>query len=119
MSRTTLAIFQYSAPRGHRYVTTLHSINSAIVKSGKLTRCTKIYRGIAGMALPKEFWTPNEYGVRGGVENGFTSTTTSRGVAMGYAGGDSRGCAAVVQPPLATILSTVHNGNDSSRTSQT
>ena len=45
--------------------TTLHGINSAIVKLGKLTVATKVYRGISGMQLPKEFWTPNEFGVKG------------------------------------------------------
>jgi len=42
------------------YTTTLHAINSAVIKLGKLTKATKVYRGIAGMALPAEFWTPNE-----------------------------------------------------------
>ena len=39
----------------------------------KLTKCCKVYRGIAGLALPKQFWEPNEYNVKGGVENGFMS----------------------------------------------
>ena len=34
------------------YTTTLHAINSAIVKLGKLTKATKVYRGIAGVRLP-------------------------------------------------------------------
>ena len=63
----------------------VHAINSAIVKSAKLTVAAKIYRGVAGMALPDEFWTPNDVGVRGGVERAFLSTTTERSVAMGYA----------------------------------
>jgi len=70
------------------YTTTLHAINSAVIKLGKLTKATKVYRGIAGMALPAEFWTPNEVGVRGGVENAFMSTTLERDVALGYAQGD-------------------------------
>ena len=32
-------------------------------------RALQVYRGIAGMALPKEFWHPNQFGVRGGVES--------------------------------------------------
>ena len=35
-------------------------INSAIIKLGKLTKATKVFRGIAGMALPAEFWKQNE-----------------------------------------------------------
>jgi len=49
-----------------------------------------VYRGIAGMSLPDEFWQPNEFGVKGGIENAFMSTTTQRGVAMSYAKGDGQ-----------------------------
>ena len=52
----------------NKYTTTLHGINSAIIKLGKLTKADKVHRGIAGMKLPDEFWTPNQFGVRGGVE---------------------------------------------------
>eukprot|EP00966_Prymnesium_polylepis_P203897 4723557-Prymnesium_polylepis.1 len=40
------------------------------------------------MALPDEFWKPNEFDVRGGIESAFMSTTLQREVAMGYAAGD-------------------------------
>ena len=72
----------------NKYSTTLHGINSAVIKLGKLTMATKVYRGVSGMKLPDKFWQANEFGVRGGVENGFMSTTLDRGVAMGYAKGD-------------------------------
>ena len=52
----------------NKYTTTLHAVNSAVIKLGKLTTATKVYRGIAGMALPTEFWQPNQFGVKGGVE---------------------------------------------------
>ena len=66
------------------YTTTLHAINSAIVKLGKLTVATKVYRGISGTppakpnlprfglillcspficsgrVLPEQFWTVGE-----------------------------------------------------------
>ena len=47
----------------------------------------KVYRGLSGMALPCDFHQKNAFGVAGGVEAAFMSTTTSREVAMGYAGG--------------------------------
>ena len=53
------------------YTTTLHVINSGIVKTSKLTFAGKVYRGVSGMALPKEFWTANDHGVRGGIEAAF------------------------------------------------
>ena len=80
----------------NKYTTTLHGINSAIVKLGKLTQATKVYRGISGMKLPDQFWTPNEFGVRGGVEQAFMSSSTDLSVAMGYASG-GRGAGIVIE----------------------
>ena len=74
-------------------MTTLHMINSAVVKLSKLTRASKCWRGIAGGLLPEAFWHPNTYGVAGGVEFGFMSTTCQREVALQYA---SQGGAGVV-----------------------
>ena len=73
----------------NKYATTLHGINSSIIKLGKLTKATKIYHGISGKKLPDEFWKPNEFDMRGGVESAFMSTTLNKEVAMGYASGDS------------------------------
>lgn len=47
--------------------------------------CT-VYRGIAGRVLPPVFRTPGHDGSRGGCELGFMSCTTSRAVALSYAG---------------------------------
>eukprot|EP00962_Isochrysis_galbana_P028794 scaffold9130_cov124-Isochrysis_galbana.AAC.1 len=69
------------------YTTTLHVINSCIVKLSKLTKAIPVYRGLAGKSLPDSFWTANHFGVRGGIEAAFMSTTTDRSVAMGYAKG--------------------------------
>ena len=71
--------------RGNLYTTTLFLINSSVVKLGKLTAATPVYRGISGRALPDEFWTRNEFGVRGGIEPGFMSTSTDKSVAQHYA----------------------------------
>ena len=78
-------------PQCNPYLNTLHAINSAIVKSSKLTKATKVYRGVAGLKLPATFIRPNSHGVRGGVENGFMSTTLERSVAMSYAAGGALG----------------------------
>ena len=83
--------------KGNRYVTTLHCINSAVVKLSKLQKACKVYRGISNGVLPKEFFEPDaDSGVRGGVESGFMSTTTSRDVALSYAGGGGAGKVATV-----------------------
>lgn len=82
---------------GEHYVTTLHVVNSAVVKMGKVQKATKVYRGIKGGVLPAEFWTANDLGVRGGVERGFMSTTLDRDVALSYATGGSSGMVFEVQ----------------------
>ena len=66
------------------YVTTLHAINSGIIKLSKQTKACTVYRGVAGGVLPDQFWTPNDHGVMGGIELGFMSTTTNREVALTY-----------------------------------
>ena len=60
-------------------------INSVIVKSSKVTKAAKVYRGVTGGLLPDGFWTSNKQGVKGGIEMAFMSTTFDRSVAMSYA----------------------------------
>ena len=79
------------------YTTTLHVINSAIVKVGKLTYASTVYRGVSGGMLPREFWEKNEHGIRGGVEAGFMSTTQERAVAVGYASGKMQQSSIVIE----------------------
>ena len=45
--------------KGNKYVTTTHVVNSAIVKMSKLTKATKVYRGVSGGVLPESFWRAN------------------------------------------------------------
>ena len=67
---------QYAATcKGNTYTTTLHVLNSCIVKLSKLTVVSKVYRGLSRGVLPEAFWRENQYGVRGGVESAFMSTT--------------------------------------------
>ena len=46
--------------KDNQYVTTLHTISSAIVKLGKLSKAHKVYRGISGRILPTTFWVPDD-----------------------------------------------------------
>ena len=66
------------------YTTTIHVINSCIVKMGKLTKAVPVYRGMSGRIFPNSFWRPNQQGVMGGVELAFMSTTPVRSVAEQY-----------------------------------
>jgi len=77
--------------RGNRYASTLHCINSAVVKLSQLQRAVTVYRGVGGV-LPDSFLSPNHFNVRGGVERAFMSTTTDRQVALDYASGSGGAC---------------------------
>ena len=52
---------------GNEYVTTIHAINSCVLKLSKLTKAGKVWRGIKDAKLPKSFWVANDMGVRGGI----------------------------------------------------
>ena len=69
------------------YTTTIHAINSCVLKLSKLTAASKVWRGFTGATLPRSFYVANEEGVKGGVEYGFTSTTVDRAQALHYAQG--------------------------------
>jgi len=66
------------------YTTTIHVINSCIVKMGKLTVAKPVYRGMSGRLFPPSFWHKDSSGVMGGVELAFMSTTPDRSVAYQY-----------------------------------
>ena len=82
--------------KGNWYQTTIHVINSAVVKLSKLTTARKLYRGLANTTLPDELWLPDGYNVRGGVELSFQSATENRRVAFDYARGKGADKAAIV-----------------------
>lgn len=92
----------------NKYTTTLHCINSAIVKVGKLTHACVVYRGVSGGKLPESFWLPDEFGCCGGVEPGFMSTTQSLAVATGYATGQLATAGMVIE----SVLGMTNRGAD-------
>lgn len=46
--------------------TTLHCINSGLIKISRMQPIAAIYRGISGMKLPESFLEPNAFNVRAG-----------------------------------------------------
>eukprot|EP01051_Picozoa_sp_SAG22_P005512 SAG22_NODE_329_length_12249_cov_27.341646_7_plen_1215_part_00 len=70
-----------------RFTTTLHAINSGVIKMSRLQPKCEVYRGMNGMKLPKSFVQPDVFGVRSGVEYGFMSATLDRTVAEKYSKG--------------------------------
>ena len=71
----------------NKYTTTIHAINSVVVKCSRLTKVQPLYRGWTGATLPESFFEEDDMGVKGGVEYGFSSTTTDREQAVHYAQG--------------------------------
>ena len=71
------------------FATTIHVLNSAIIKLSRAQRAERVFRGTKGGRLPDKFWTPNRDNIRGGIEMAFMSTTMNRSVAMNFAGGES------------------------------
>ena len=69
------------------FVTTIHAINSGVIKLGRLQPCCPVFRGLSGMKLPAAFLEANAHNTCGAVEFGFTSTTTDRSVAVQYSRG--------------------------------
>jgi len=73
--------------QGNHYCTTLHAINSCIIKMSKLMKAQPIYRGSTRAKLPHTFLHADAFGIKGGIEYAFTSTTVEREQAMHYAQG--------------------------------
>ena len=67
-----------------RFVTTIHAMNSGVLKLSVLTPITKVYRGAAGMKMPERLMKPDAFNSRLGIEMGFMSTTTDAKVALVY-----------------------------------
>ena len=75
--------------KGNTYTTTIHCINSAIVKLSRACPLDprRVVRGSKNLRLPRQFAVKNKLGCWGAVELGFSSTTTNREVACDYAAG--------------------------------
>ena len=76
---------QASDTCGNLYTTTLHVINSSVIKLGKLHRAQPVYRGIARRTLQKHLMRKDEQtNTRGGIEFGFMSCSKIRHEADRY-----------------------------------
>ena len=58
-----------------------------VIKMSRLSKIAPLYRGWTGATLPSTFFEADWMGLRGGVEYGFSSTTTERAQAVHYAEG--------------------------------
>ena len=87
-----------------RFTTTLHVLNSGVLKLARLQPAIQVYRGISSMKLPTAFTKENQQNVRGGVEYGFMSTTTDERVAMTFAtNGDTSSASTLVVAKMGMV----------------
>ena len=63
--------------------------DAAVVKVSRLTKVKPLYRGWTDATLPKTFFKADKMGIKGGIEYGFSSTTTERKQAAHYAAGNA------------------------------
>ena len=104
---------------GNLYTTTLHLINSAVLKLGKLTKAQPVYRGISFRTLPKKLKRKKPDNTRGGIEFGFTSCSLSEKVANAYANPDvQRGDLQNTPIILAMSMGMIDRGADLTELSQ-
>ena len=68
------------------FTTTLHAINSGVIKLSRVQPACDVYRGMKGMKLPRSF-VEAKNNVRGGVEHGFLSATMDFEEAVKYTRG--------------------------------
>jgi hypothetical protein len=50
------------------FVTTTHAINSCILVQSRQQVACKVWRGVKGGVLPKQFWEMNTMGVKGATQ---------------------------------------------------
>jgi len=89
----TAAIAKARLETGKEFVTTLHTLVSALLKLSQKTEkrpLGKAYRGIHNLSPPECFVNETPGGGRGGVEFGFLSTTTDLDTAVTYASAGER-----------------------------
>jgi hypothetical protein len=99
---------------GNQYVSTIHSINSCIIKLSKLTVAGTVYRGVCYGKMPDKFWTASSEGIMGGVEFGFqceAAPPRRHARVLEYkhtqrqSDRETKGCGAALSTPLALTLS--------------
>lgn len=81
-------MFELFKAAGNLFSTTIHVLQSAVVKIAQHTRIpdgVALYRGLSAK-LPPHFYHANEQGCKGYAEWGFMSTTANREIAVMYSG---------------------------------
>jgi hypothetical protein len=88
-----------AACKGNTYTTTMHVIMSGLRKLMWATPIQDtLFRGLGDVLLPSELLAPDTYGVRGGVEPGFLSTSAKLKTALQYLRGKRQPTVLEIRP---------------------
>uniref|UniRef100_A0A7S0M388 NAD(P)(+)--arginine ADP-ribosyltransferase n=1 Tax=Cryptomonas curvata TaxID=233186 RepID=A0A7S0M388_9CRYP len=106
LRRTPVALFEKFQVVGNFFSTTIHVLQSAVVKIARNTKIPSnlvLYRGLS-LNFPPQFHKPDENGCRGYAEWGFTSTTANRDIAVMYSGvREGKATATVLQIKTSSV----------------
>ena len=87
-----------------KFTTTIHAINSGILKLSRLQPASPVFRGASALKLPRRFLQHDSHNTRGGVEFGFMSTTLERDVALHYAkSGNPQAPSTVIESSMGMV----------------
>ena len=99
LRRTPDKLFETFEKAGNLFSTTIHVLQSAVVKVADKTKRPEnliLYRGLSAQ-FPSQFYKTDENGCKGFTEWGFMSTTANRDIAVMYSGVKKK-------VPTATVL---------------
>lgn len=90
LRQSPMEVYEEFKQAGNRFASTLFAMVSAVVKLSRVETLkpgTKLYRGMGGaFQLPDSFYSPDEFGGRCYVDNGFGSCTEDFELALQYSG---------------------------------
>ena len=99
----TRRLSSWCCRQGNEYLTTIHVLNSAIVKLGALTVAGKVYRAMYDVGLSKAALMKDSYGVSGGVDGAFQSWSRDFQTMAQYAAGGKTGAGLVYECQMDLI----------------
>ena len=72
------------------FMTTIHVLNSLILKLSRVQAAEKVYCGLNEGVLPDQFWEVNKQGIQGGIELGFMSASLDKKMGIKFAKNDEK-----------------------------
>uniref|UniRef100_A0A7S3PZY4 Mono(ADP-ribosyl)transferase n=1 Tax=Chaetoceros debilis TaxID=122233 RepID=A0A7S3PZY4_9STRA len=90
--------------KGNQYTTTMHVLQSAIAKLGKINPNRSAYSGVDGLLIPECAWKVDSIlSTKGGVLSGLMGLTTKMDVARQYVNRDDGNVGVIFKVDMATM----------------